>query len=167
MTNSTGKIFCLIQELLRGKGWIQKELIKEGTISAKSKINGNYFWVQWTLREKCPNTEFFLVRIFLYSDWIRRFTELENRSFSNVFRGKRNWLFLKMARILYCSTAWKVSKYGVFSCTYFSLFGLNTEIYSVILRIQFKYSRIRTRKNSVFGHFSRSGTVKYPRHFEE
>ena len=27
------------------------------------------------LREKCPNTEFFLVRIFLYLDWIRRFTE--------------------------------------------------------------------------------------------
>ena len=29
-----------------------------------------------TLREKCPNTEFFLARIFLYSDWIRRFTEM-------------------------------------------------------------------------------------------
>ena len=28
-----------------------------------------------TLREKCPNTEFFLVRIFPYSDWIRRDTE--------------------------------------------------------------------------------------------
>ena len=28
-----------------------------------------------SLREKCPTTEFFLVRIFLYSDWIRRFTE--------------------------------------------------------------------------------------------
>ena len=28
-----------------------------------------------TLREKCPNTELFLVRIFLYSDWIRRFTK--------------------------------------------------------------------------------------------
>ena len=26
-----------------------------------------------TLREECPITEFFLVRIFLYSDWIRRF----------------------------------------------------------------------------------------------
>ena len=26
------------------------------------------------LREKCPDTEFFLVRIFLYSDWIRRCT---------------------------------------------------------------------------------------------
>ena len=27
------------------------------------------------LREKCPNTEFFWVRIFLHSDWIRRDTE--------------------------------------------------------------------------------------------
>ena len=26
------------------------------------------------LREKCPNMELFLVRIFLYSDWRRRFT---------------------------------------------------------------------------------------------
>ena len=28
-----------------------------------------------TLREKCPNTELFLVFIFLLTDWIRRFTE--------------------------------------------------------------------------------------------
>ena len=28
----------------------------------------------YTLREKCPNTEFFLLRIFLYSDWIPKFT---------------------------------------------------------------------------------------------
>ena len=28
-----------------------------------------------SLREKCPNTELFLVRIFLYSDLIRRFTK--------------------------------------------------------------------------------------------
>ena len=27
-------------------------------------------------------------------------------------------------------TAWKVSKYGVFSGLYFQIFGLNTEIYS-------------------------------------
>ena len=26
------------------------------------------------LREKCPNTEFLLVRIFLHLDWILRFT---------------------------------------------------------------------------------------------
>ena len=29
-----------------------------------------------SLREKCPNTEFFLVRIFLYSDWIESFTPI-------------------------------------------------------------------------------------------
>ena len=28
-----------------------------------------------TLREKCPNTEFFLVRIFLYLDWIQENTD--------------------------------------------------------------------------------------------
>ena len=33
---------------------------------------------------------------------------------------------------------------------------LNTERYSVSLRIQSEYGKIRTRKNSVFGHFSRS-----------
>ena len=30
----------------------------------------------------------------------------------------------------YC-TAWKVFKYGVFSGSYFSAFGMNTEIYAV------------------------------------
>ena len=35
------------------------------------------FWIKttYTLREKCPNTLLFLVRIFLYSNWIRRYTE--------------------------------------------------------------------------------------------
>ena len=51
-----------------------------------------------TLREKCPNTEFFLVRIFPHSQWIRGDT----------------------------------------------------------LRIQSKCRKIRTRKRTVFGHFSRS-----------
>ena len=53
-------------------------------------------------------------------------------------------------------TAWKVSKYRVFSGPYFPVFGLNTEIYGVNLRIQSKYGKIRTRKNSVLGHFSPS-----------
>ena len=52
------------------------------------------FWPNHSLREKCPNTELFLVRVFLYSDWI-----------------------------------------------------------GISLRIQFEYSKIRTRNNSVFGHF--------------
>ena len=54
------------------------------------------------------------------------------------------------------STAWKVSKYGVFSGPYFPTFGLNTERYGVSLRIQSKCGKRRTRENSVFGHFSRS-----------
>ena len=33
---------------------------------------------------------------------------------------------------------------------------LNTEIYEVDLRIQSEHEKIRTRKNSVFGHFSHS-----------
>ena len=56
------------------------------------------------------------------------------------------------------TTAWKVSKYWVFSGPYFPTFGLNTERHYVFLRIQSEYWKIRTRKNSVFGHFSFGGT---------
>ena len=49
-----------------------------------------------------------------------------------------------------------MSKYEVFSGPYFPVFGLNTEIYGVNLRIQSEYRKIQTRKNSVFGHFLRS-----------
>ena len=49
-----------------------------------------------------------------------------------------------------------MSKYGVFSGPYFPVFEMNTEIYGVNLSIPSKYGKIRTRKNSVFGHFSRS-----------
>ena len=38
--------------------------------------------------------------------------------------------------------------------TYFPVFGLNREIYSVNLCIQFKYGKIWTRTNLVFVHFS-------------
>ena len=45
-------------------------------------------------------------------------------------------------------TAWKVSKYGGFSGSYFPTFGLNTAI-----RIQSECGKIWIRKNSVFGCF--------------
>ena len=54
-------------------------------------------------------------------------------------------------------TEWKVSKYGAFSGPYFPAFWLNTKRYFVSLRIQSKCRKIRTRKNSVFGHISHSG----------
>ena len=47
-----------------------------------------------------------------------------------------------------------------FSGLYFPVFGLNTEIYGENLRIQSKYRKIRTRKKSVFGHISHSGTSR-------
>ena len=47
----------------------------------------------------------------------------------------------------------------VISGPYFPVFGLNTEIYFVILRIQSKFRKIRTRNNCVFGHFSHSASV--------
>ena len=43
-----------------------------------------------------------------------------------------------------------------FSGPYFPAFGLNTERYGVSLCIQSECGKIRTRKNSVFGHFSGS-----------
>ena len=48
-------------------------------------------------------------------------------------------------------TAWKVSKCRDFSGPYFPVFGLNTEIYFVNIRIQSEYRKIRTRRNSAFG----------------
>ena len=67
----------------------------------------------------------------------------------------------KMRQILLQITVWKGSKYGAFSAPDFPLFVLNTEIYGINLCIQFKYAKIQTGKNSVFGHFSRSGYDSY------
>ena len=47
--------------------------------------------------------------------------------------------------------------YSEFSGSYYHAFGPNTEIYSVLLRIQSKCGKIRTRKTpSEYGHFLRS-----------
>ena len=64
-------------------------------------------------------------------------------------------------RIFFYCHSWKVSKYGVFSGPYFPAFGLNTERYSIRIRIQPECEKIRTRKNSVFGHFLRSENPTY------
>ena len=64
-------------------------------------------------------------------------------------------IFLEYKYIFSISTAWKVSKYRVFSGLYFSTLELNTDRCEVPLRIQSECGKIRTRKNSVFEHFSR------------
>ena len=48
-----------------------------------------------------------------------------------------------------------------FSGPYFPTFGLNTGRYGVSLRILSECGKIRTRKNSIFWHFSRSVTVHF------
>ena len=54
-----------------------------------------------------------------------------------------------------------MSKYGAFSGRYFLAFWLNTERYFVSLQIQSECGKIRIRKNSVFGQFSRSQCCKF------
>ena len=66
-----------------------------------------------------------------------------------------------MVNLVTLFTAWKVSKYGVFSGLHFPVFRLNTEIYRLNLRIQSEHRKIRARKNSVFGHFSPSDYSGY------
>ena len=52
-----------------------------------------------------------------------------------------------------------------FSGPYFPAFGLNTEICRVSLRMWSKYEKIRIRKKSVFGHFSRSDNFSHFAYF--
>ena len=56
---------------------------------------------------------------------------------------------------------WKnlLIKTGAIFGLYFYVFDLTVEIYSVNLRIQFEYRKVKTWKNSVFGHFSQSGRL--------
>ena len=49
----------------------------------------------WTLREKCLNTEIFLLRIFLYSDWIQENTDQKKLRIRKQWeKGNRNGLIL-------------------------------------------------------------------------
>ena len=75
-----------------------------------------------------------------FFEWWRNFLKLKWKSISWI-TNKNLWLWYQLERKA-CSkkflTVWKVSKYGVFSGPYFPTFGLNTERYSVYLRIQSK-----------------------------
>ena len=74
----------------------------------------------------------------------------------------KSWCFQAIVNI--CYTAWKVSKYRVFSGLYLRVFELNTERFSVSLRIQSECGKIQTKKTSGFGHFSRSARLSFSKH---
>ena len=78
--------------------------------------------------------------------------------------GQKHWrIEWSMLVELYCPFAAhcvKSVQMRNFSGPYFPVIGLNTEIYSVNLLTKCEYRKIRTRKNSVFGHFSCTGRPK-------
>ena len=98
---------------------------------------------------------------------IRHFHVFDRRSltfFSSIYDSiqtsqVKNWLTVLMLRyfliLIKTYHCWKMSKYGVISGLYFPVFGLNTEIYGVNLRIQSEYRKIRTINNTVLGLISR------------
>ena len=79
----------------------------------------------FTLREKCPNTEFFLVRIFVHSDWIRRDTESE----CGKIRTRKISLFRQFSRSV-----------SYFTDDWFFLFVHAFTIFNIIYRL-FMWSR--------------------------
>ena len=78
--NSKSRLFTLQSIKTAGSVYLFQKLKKKTShVEILNSFWGNYFFSQtliWTtLREKCPNTGFFLARIFLHSDWIRRDTK--------------------------------------------------------------------------------------------
>ena len=62
-----------------------------------------------TLREMCPYTELFLVRIFFYSDWIRRFTSCIQSEYRKI--RTRNYSVLDTFQAV--GSLWTQRKYAV------------------------------------------------------
>ena len=76
-----------------------------------------YLWLQ-PLCEKCPNTELFLVRIFLYSDWIRENKDQKNSVFGHFSHSDRNIIsFCVQKEALYENNKiiWLSFPYNIFS----------------------------------------------------
>ena len=107
------------------------------------------FWKEdWTL---CYSS----MKFWYFPD-ISHFPKILNlSSFCNLFT---TFINNKNHASFHLFTAWKVSKYGVFSGLHFPVFGLNTEIYGVNLRIQSEYRKTRTRNNSVIQHILAGAT---------
>ena len=76
---------------------------------------------------------------------VKHTKKLQNRFFHFLeWWNQETCIFSIVLVLLKAHTAWKVSTYGVFSGPYFPVFGLNTNIYEVNLRI---YS-VRIRENT-------------------
>ena len=77
----TGKHLCWSLNCNETEGWEISQNLQESTCSGALFL----LKLQATLREKCPNTEVFLVRIFPYSDWIPENTDQKKLSIWTLF----------------------------------------------------------------------------------
>ena len=129
------------------------------------KGRGYFFWLFPTTPTRFANHSVFSVCSYQRNLMMNEDVANRSRNRTTLFYIKTSIRVNKGAGLpdllLNISTAWKVSKYAVISGPYFPLFGLNTEIYFVNIRIQFEYRKIWTRNNSVFGHFSRSAASSH------
>ena len=74
--------------------WVFQEIVLVTFWSIKKDV----------LREKCPNTEYFLVCIFLHSDWIRRDTKYLSVFSPNARKyGPENTPYLNTFHTVLCS----------------------------------------------------------------
>ena len=118
--------------------------------------NGGKFWSRIT-----PNTDtFYAVNTSILDQILLYRNENYNHDTNKKILLSNIKFCINSKRFDMLFTARKVSKYGVISGLHFPLFGLNTEIYSVNLRILSEYRKIRTRNNFVFGHFSSSACCR-------
>ena len=122
--------------------------------------------IPYQLHHNCKHsTRFFFIHLF-FSEWLQHFYRPKKVFTSEVIFSKftrsgtlsrlnstKNHFLGDFGKFHNSYTAWKMSKYGDFSGPYFPAFGLNTERYG-------RYGKIRTRKNSAFGHFSHSVTFQ-------
>ena len=72
--------------------YILREILEIVTLSVYFISLTRYRYLsQRTLREKCPKTEFFLARIFLYSDWIQENTDQKKLHIETLFMQWNCW----------------------------------------------------------------------------
>ena len=135
--------------------------IKTVSICVKTLLNrvklflwtfANYLWLLtlvgwqrlWLLTLVNPWNEARANKAFLHAALHWNNCPLKKRPSSSIYHhAKRLISCLEVKE--YTNTAWKVSKYWIFSGPYFPAFGLNTERYFASLRIQSECGKIRTR----------------------
>ena len=118
---------------------------------------------QYWLREMCPNTELFLVRIFLYSDWIWRFTRIQSEY--RKIQTRTNAVFGHISRSDY-TVEWdelghlgELGRNLLFSgFCHFITVGWLSLTWLLQFWLEEGYSSLKTRKYSLgikFSHFLR------------